>query len=591
MSLQIWLPLNGSLNNNGQFNTRISATNASINNNGKIGKCYSFNGSSSYLISNSTPFGNNTKYFTYSCWFKPNNQHNGCLFSNRSQTNTTGFTIFYYTNQFLFDDGVRWQFTPSTAIPINTWSHLTFVRSPQGKFFYLNGVLKNSTSTVGNATTANASTFSIGASQNSGTTASGNCLNGYLNDIKIYDHALSMREIQENYKLLLLHYKLNNNFPLDICKYDKTIYTEPDNSQWIRIFHHNNPTNAKFTNTDNWSAGVYKDNNRWFDIYDAVKALNKYEFMLKQKTTSSATEVKYRWIQNVSPLIATYNDVKPSAVTRITTTGYTNGNNGGIYIFNSNTHMVIANATNGNWYGAIGSWTAHSGGIPGYPNTTITSGYMDLYVKISDYQNNIIYDSSGFNNNGTIHGTLTTISPTNAKYNASTYFNGSSYISAPFIPTNNDSNFSISAWFYDTNTSTSAGQNAFYGSENNYNASISLEPSRFFLYNSSGTAYVGNYTSTRNVWRHIVIVNDKITKKLKLYINGSFISDVTTNGTIYNNSILDIGGRQSTAHYIGYMSDFRIYGIALTAEQILELYNTSTSIDNNGSIYAREVIE
>jgi hypothetical protein len=36
------------------------------------------------------------------------------------------------------------------------------------------------------------------------------------------------------------------------------------------------------------------------------------------------------------------------------------------------------------------------------------------------------------------------------------------------------------------------------------------------------------------------------------------------------------------------MADFRIYSTALTAEQVKELYNTSTTIDKNGNIYARE---
>jgi hypothetical protein len=39
------------------------------------------------------------------------------------------------------------------------------------------------------------------------------------------------------------------------------------------------------------------------------------------------------------------------------------------------------------------------------------------------------------------------------------------------------------------------------------------------------------------------------------------------------------------------ISDFRIYATALTPEQIKELYNTSMSIDNNGNIHVRELVE
>jgi len=44
--------------------------------------------------------------------------------------------------------------------------------------------------------------------------------------------------------------------------------------------------------------------------------------------------------------------------------------------------MCIANGSNGNWYGGIGVWAAYGGGIPGYPNTTVTTGYVDLYIRI-----------------------------------------------------------------------------------------------------------------------------------------------------------------------------------------------------------------
>jgi hypothetical protein len=50
MSLQVWLPLNGDLHNQGlNQDLTISNHNATINNNGKIGKCYYFNGNQQWL--------------------------------------------------------------------------------------------------------------------------------------------------------------------------------------------------------------------------------------------------------------------------------------------------------------------------------------------------------------------------------------------------------------------------------------------------------------------------------------------------------------------------------------------------------------
>jgi len=105
--------------------------------------------------------------------------------------------------------------------------------------------------------------------------------------------------------------------------------------------------------------------------------------MVKQKTTDTAAEVKYRWTQTANPLTATWNDVKPGTVTFNTSSGYTSSSYGGLYLFKtSNLHMCIANGNNGNWYGGIGAATAYNGGIPGYPNTTVTSGYIDLYIRV-----------------------------------------------------------------------------------------------------------------------------------------------------------------------------------------------------------------
>ena len=46
MSLRVWLPLNGTLDNQGLDDVTVINNGATVNNSGKIGKCYSFDGSS-----------------------------------------------------------------------------------------------------------------------------------------------------------------------------------------------------------------------------------------------------------------------------------------------------------------------------------------------------------------------------------------------------------------------------------------------------------------------------------------------------------------------------------------------------------------
>lgn len=168
-------------------------------------------------------------------------------------------------------------------------------------------------------------------------------------------------------------------------QFDQTVYTEPDGTKWIRIFHHNNPASYLFNINDDFAHGVYKDTNRWFNL-DICKNMTTCEFLAKQTATSGATEVKCRWIQSKNPWVATYDDVKPTAVTRITTSGYTNNTTygGGIYNYSTttNTRFVIANNTSGNWWGATGCWTEYQGGIPGLSGTICKTGYFDIYLKI-----------------------------------------------------------------------------------------------------------------------------------------------------------------------------------------------------------------
>jgi len=49
MSLKVWLPLNGSLENKGISNLTIVESGVVVNTAGKIGSCYSFDGSNDYI--------------------------------------------------------------------------------------------------------------------------------------------------------------------------------------------------------------------------------------------------------------------------------------------------------------------------------------------------------------------------------------------------------------------------------------------------------------------------------------------------------------------------------------------------------------
>lgn len=295
---------------------------------------------------------------------------------------------------------------------INKWMHIAVVKTASKFELYINGELMSPISTLDTWSTGMSDWFTIGARSN-GTTTS----NMYIQDFRLYDNVLSAEQVKDISRGLMLHYQLTG--PKITSQYDHTFYTEPDGTVWIRIFHHNNPGGGVFSSTDSFASGVYKDANRWYDIEGILKSIcsqrvyngprffmpDGYEFMIKQKTTSSAQEAKYRWVQYDNPLSASWNDVQPNYVTRITTAGYTDGSYGGLYLNtgSQSTRFIIANSNSSNWYGAIGCWTNYQNGIPGYPNTVVTTGYMDLYIRIDSLSSQIEFDCSGYNHNGDIN--------------------------------------------------------------------------------------------------------------------------------------------------------------------------------------------
>ena len=67
MSLVVWLPLNGNLENQGLSNVTVTNNGATVDNNGKIGKCYKFD--ETYLTI-STGLPANPTVFSFCSWVK-----------------------------------------------------------------------------------------------------------------------------------------------------------------------------------------------------------------------------------------------------------------------------------------------------------------------------------------------------------------------------------------------------------------------------------------------------------------------------------------------------------------------------------------
>ena len=209
MSLQIWLPLNGNLNNQGLSNINVINNGATVDNNGKIGKCYKCSGDSrisfpSFNWMTMKPQNN----FSFFFWAKGTT--NGWLFA----CSAWEFRLCPgYIQIHLNGDG-RYPARYTSTFDTNTWYHLGFTWSgSDGKLLlYLNGSKVAESNVPSSANYDIASIFNLPYDGPR-----------YLNDIRIYDHCLSPKEVKELAKGLILHYRLTGPGQANLLHSEKPI--------------------------------------------------------------------------------------------------------------------------------------------------------------------------------------------------------------------------------------------------------------------------------------------------------------------------------------------------------------------------------
>lgn len=188
-------------------------------------------------------------------------------------------------------------------------------------------------------------------------TGSADYLQGCVNDVRVYGTKLTAADAMSIYKAG--PYEENSS----------------DGKTWVRILHHNNPAVNLFTTANCWDnddENLYSKLRVLRDDNGSLKtSAGYYEFMVKERLTSTSAEQTYVWRQTSNP-------------TASTCTGYqlvsqTNNPNRNFGIsFGPTGNCLFSNKTA--WWCACGCWTAYQGGIPGF-NNVVTSGYMDLYIN------------------------------------------------------------------------------------------------------------------------------------------------------------------------------------------------------------------
>lgn len=579
MSLQVWLPLKGDLHNQGLSSTTFSGT-AAYKSYGKLG------GQSLNLqnrITCSTPALNGVQFFSIAFWCRieanPDSTENYMDiigFTDQKSDNSANGQFRFETG-YLSDSegGVHWHDNTTNAIingfnryntaaQRNEWHHIVVTIADNSVKSYYDGALQKTQTTNLNKGHLTGSWW-LGQSTT----------RGCIQDVRIYDHCLSPKEVEEIAKGLVLHYPLNNNGlgntnlalntfyemrPYTISSYSKKI----DNSS---------------TDFFNLSVG---------DTYTCrvkITAGEKNTRLRIQFYTDDniRTSIFGNWI--------TAGTTGYSTITSTLTAEQRNY---------SQMDILLDDGVKASTSGKYGELKLEKGSIatPWCPNNINT---------------NIIYDTSGYCNNGIVVGDIATITPS-PRYNCCIEHLDScaDYIYREYLSFLGDSGFTFSCWINPTSYSRTTNNvtaigNQFIlsqgrdyitsGTDHTYGASLIIYNGKPQFFCGNGRVY-SNTTVSIGEWAHIVGVWTGTQKKI--YINGVLKNSANDNKIDWSeaqNSLvigkMAFGKSSSTAYYpfVGKISDVRIYATALTDSQIKELYNTSMQIDSSGNVFARELVE
>lgn len=561
MSLQVWLPLNGNLQNKGLSDISVTNNGATVDNGGKIGKCYSFN--NNYIQTNYN-FYPGVGDFSISCWFYLT-ENTGKSYQHICSFKTTaaasaGIAVIYNRRQqkFLWStaNGSTAQeiwsadIFPTSTI-YNTWHHIIMVRDSKDikhGYFYLDGIRRELASipTILNITT-NANTMKIGSC---GQLSSSYYWTGKLNDFRIYNHALSIKEAKEISKALVLHYPLN----------DKYIESTTNLCNGLVAGGRTTVINNTIVNT---GANA--------DTYWYIKP--------KEALVGGATYTVSCYLSGFSSS-STYISWGVCAQSGANSAGSWKCYNG---------HNEFTFTMPSNLDGSTANIIFDDNGGTRTEIFTISQIQLEKkdhatgYAGIGGIRNStIVYDCSGYQNNGTIINLF--CSNDTIKNQSSTSFDGNtSVIQLGNISSLLQNTFTMNLWFKKSELGSKGYETLFGG------------PSGFEMdTRAGGSTTLSLYmTSTRrgnafspfnfNQWYMVTMVNDG-TNEL-YYINGELKKTIVKKSMPSGNYFIGAWSSATAQNYKGLISDFRLYTTPLSEEDILQLYNTRAQADRNNNFY------
>jgi len=207
---------------------------------------------------------------------------------------------------------------------------------------------------------------------------------------------------------------------------------------------------------------------------------------------------------------------------------------------------------------------------------------VEYNTSTNPTENGVVRDTSGNGLDGVLENTY---SPGNATYDPyydavakALAFDGSNdYVTKNLTGISGDFIFSASLWVYHESSTNNAAQ--FFTIGNNatnqmvgFRLNSSMTSVYFYFY--SGNTLTATISTVLFKWNHFVVTYDGSTQRL--YQNGVFVKSNPGSGlNLPQDPELRIGhrpGAGSTEYLDGYLSNFKLYDVALTTEEVKRLY-------------------
>lgn len=600
MSLQVWLPLNESLENKGLANITVSAPNGSFVDSGKIGKCMQ-----GYVTEFDIPSMVGKKKISIAYWVKINtatatNWLDPVHYHTRQPDGTARYTnrMEFYSNctkcGFWYDRSA----ISNKDMEVGVWTHFVAIADYEtgNVWLYKNGELVIKKTDADTNVIIDGLHFGIGESG----------LDISVNDVRIYDHCLSQKEVKEIYKALILHYTLDDPY----------------------IEATTNLLGAKSEIFTSW--GSYGFSSKGTITVANVEPAISGQVALVSNNSGSAANAE---------IATVFSDSTMSKGDSITVSAYvkgigsTIGKQCKIHMYNTNGTDTISTGT---FFTLTDKWQRVSHTLTWTYDTASKDrgniyvfcyrddgeafyvcncqaekkSYMTPYVSGSRSNGITVYDSSGYKNNG-IANNITVLAESPRYKNCSVFSGSTAYIK---VSENNwmaqyATEMTINLWAYSENWAGVTNGRLFSCTESGgFNTEAGNSGYwRFPIYvatNADHTSHGYKYDSSEikisdlaTGWHMFTFIYT--TSGTKTYIDGQLHHsyNYTSYGIKYNTGARlylgceASGANPSSPYFIGRESDFRLYYTALSAQDILELYQVSSSVDRNGNLWAYEFKE